>query len=90
MMLKVPLGQNSQTASAVELPAFAMYQPAAQIEKATQAARDFAAKLTKPVQSAIKGADSAAQLTQRLLAFSRRQALEPMRVDLNRLVTDML
>ena len=61
-----------------------------QIEKAPQAALDFAAKLTKPVQSAIKGADSAAQLTQRLLAFSRRQALEPMRVDLNRLVTDML
>ncbi len=61
-----------------------------QIEKAPQAALDFAAKLTKPVQSAMKGADSAAQLTQRLLAFSRRQALEPVRVDLNRLVTGML
>jgi signal transduction histidine kinase/FixJ family two-component response regulator len=61
-----------------------------QIEKAPQAALDFAAKLTKPVQSAMKGADSAAQLTQRLLAFSRRQALEPVRVDLNRLVLDML
>ena len=47
-------------------------------------------KLTKPVESALKGANSAAQLTQRLLAFSRRQALEPARVDLNRLVADVL
>jgi CheY-like chemotaxis protein len=47
-------------------------------------------KLAKPLNSALKGANSAAQLTQRLLAFSRRQALEPARVDLNRLVTDML
>ncbi len=47
-------------------------------------------KLTKPVESALKGANNAAQLTQRLLAFSRRQALEPARVDLNRLVADML
>ena len=38
----------------------------------------------------LKGAKSAAQLTQRLLAFSRRQALEPARVDLNRLVSDMI
>ena len=50
---------------------------------------ELRAKLTKPVESALKGANSAAQLTQRLLAFSRRQALEPARVDLNRLVTDM-
>ena len=61
-----------------------------QIEKAPQAAREFADKLVRPAESAMKGADNAAQLTQRLLAFSRRQALEPMRVDLNRLVTDML
>jgi signal transduction histidine kinase len=47
-------------------------------------------KLTKPVESALKGANNAAQLTQRLLAFSRRQALEPARVDLNRLVAGML
>jgi signal transduction histidine kinase len=47
-------------------------------------------KLAKPVESALKGANSAAQLTRRLLAFSRRQALEPTRVDLNRLVSDML
>jgi signal transduction histidine kinase/CheY-like chemotaxis protein len=47
-------------------------------------------KMTKPLDSAIQGARSAAQLTQRLLAFSRRQALEPVRLDLNRLITGML
>jgi signal transduction histidine kinase len=46
-------------------------------------------KLEKPVDAAMYGARSAAQLTQRLLAFSRRQALDPVRVDMNRLVTDM-
>lgn len=51
---------------------------------------ELRSKLTKPVESALKGANSAAQLTQRLLAFSRRQALEPARVDLNRLVSDMM
>jgi len=49
-----------------------------------------AAKLEKPVDAALYGARSAAQLTQRLLAFSRRQALAPDRVDMNRLVTDMV
>jgi signal transduction histidine kinase/FixJ family two-component response regulator len=61
-----------------------------QLEKAPQSAIEFAGKLAKPVESALKGANNAARLTQRLLAFSRRQALEPVRVDLNRLVTDML
>jgi len=49
-----------------------------------------AAKLEKPVDAALYGARSAAQLTQRLLAFSRLQALAPDRVDMNRLVTDMV
>ena len=35
------------------------------------------AKLTKPLDASIQGANSAAQLTHRLLAFSRRQPLEP-------------
>ncbi|MGE5261071.1 MAG: CHASE3 domain-containing protein [Actinomycetota bacterium] len=61
-----------------------------QLAKAPETAAEFAKKLAKPLDSATKGANSAAQLTQRLLAFSRRQALEPARVDLNRLVTDML
>jgi signal transduction histidine kinase len=51
---------------------------------------ELRAKLAKPVESALKGANSAAQLTQRLLAFSRRQALDPAKVDLNRLVADMI
>jgi signal transduction histidine kinase len=48
------------------------------------------AKMTKPLESAVQGANSAAKLTQRLLAFSRRQALEPTRIDANRLVSGML
>ena len=48
------------------------------------------AKLETPLESAMKGAKSSAQLTQRLLAFSRRQALEPARVDANRLISGML
>ncbi len=53
-------------------------------------AKCFAARLEKPVDAAMHGARSAAQLTQRLLAYSRRQALEPERVDMNRLIADML
>ncbi len=49
----------------------------------------LAAQLSKPVEMAMQGARSAAQLTRRLLAFSRRQALAPSQVDLNRLVTGM-
>ncbi len=37
----------------------------------------------------MQGARSAAQLTQRLLAFSRRQALDPVRLDINKLVAGM-
>ncbi len=51
---------------------------------------ELTARLLKPLDSAIQGARSAAQLTQRLLAFSRRQALEPARLDVNRLVSDMI
>ena len=47
-------------------------------------------KLKKPLDSALQGAKSAATLTQRLLAFSKRQALEPVRLDVNKLVTGML
>jgi signal transduction histidine kinase len=61
-----------------------------QIEKATDGGTKPSTKLSKPLDSAMRGARSAAQLTQRLLAFSRRQALEPARVDMSRLVMDML
>lgn len=52
-------------------------------------ARDLVASLTKSLAFAQQGGRSAAVLTQRLLAFSRRQALTPSRVDINRLVTGM-
>jgi signal transduction histidine kinase/CheY-like chemotaxis protein len=51
---------------------------------------DAVAKLETPLEAAMKGARSSAQLTQRLLAFSRRQALEPDRIDMNRLISGML
>ena len=41
------------------------------------------------VASALRGAQRAATLTQRLLAFARRQPLDPRLVDVNRLVTGM-
>jgi signal transduction histidine kinase/ActR/RegA family two-component response regulator len=54
-----------------------------------QEASELAAKLKEPLDHALQGARSAAQLTHRLLAFSRRQALEPKRVDLNSIVQGM-
>jgi signal transduction histidine kinase len=47
------------------------------------------ATLMKPVDLALQGAQNAAQLTHRLLAFSRRQTLNPARIDLNRLISGM-
>ena len=47
-------------------------------------------RMDKPLDSAMQGARSAAQLTQRLFAFARRQPLEPVRIDMNRLITGML
>src|SRR6516165_7400917 len=41
------------------------------------------------LSSIIRFADRGASLTQRLLAFSRRQALEPRQIDMNRLVGGM-
>lgn len=46
-------------------------------------------KWNRAVRHAITGAERAAALTRRLLAFSRRQPLAPCAVDLNRLVADM-
>ena len=46
-------------------------------------------QIVRSVEGAIRGAERAASLTQRLLAFSRRQALAPRAVDVNRLVTAM-
>ncbi len=41
------------------------------------------------IEGAMRGAERAAILTQRLLAFSRRQSLSPQPMDVNRLVTGM-
>jgi nitrogen-specific signal transduction histidine kinase len=52
-----------------------------------------AATISRPIAAALQGANRAASLTQRLLAFSRQQALAPQQVDLNKLVgglSDML
>jgi signal transduction histidine kinase len=44
---------------------------------------------TDPVERAMQGARSAAQLTHRLLAFARRQALDPKALELNQLVSGL-
>jgi len=46
-------------------------------------------EIIRSVASATRGAERAAGLTQRLLAFARRQPLEPRTIDVNRLVTGM-
>jgi PAS domain S-box-containing protein len=46
-------------------------------------------RLTRAAEAAMNGAQRAAVLTQRLLAFSRRQPLAPERVDPNRLIAGM-
>ena len=48
-----------------------------------------AAEAERFVASAMAGVDRAAALTHRLLAFSRKQALDPRQVDANRLVAGM-
>ena len=48
-----------------------------------------AARLRRAAGNALTGAERAAVLTQRLLAFSRRQPLDPRPVDVNRLVSGM-
>jgi PAS domain S-box-containing protein len=48
-----------------------------------------AARLRRIAENALRGAQRAASLTQRLLAFARRQPLEPKPVDVNRLVANM-
>lgn len=46
-------------------------------------------RLKRSVDNAMRGARRAASLTQRLLAFSRQQPLEPKSIDIGRLVTGM-
>jgi signal transduction histidine kinase len=51
------------------------------------AGRDPAAE--KLIESALRGAERAATLTERLLAFARRQPLQPASIDVNRLVVGL-
>ena len=50
---------------------------------------DGDARALRSLGNAAKGADRAAALTQRLLAFSRRQPLQPRATDVNKLITGM-
>lgn len=54
-----------------------------------QSASQLAGILSKPLDAALQGSQSAAKLIHRLLAFSRRQTLEPTRLDANRLIADI-
>ena len=47
------------------------------------------ARLRRAIGNALKGAERAASLTQRLLAFSRRQPLAPQALDVDRLIQGM-
>jgi signal transduction histidine kinase/FixJ family two-component response regulator len=46
-------------------------------------------RLKQRIDNALAGVERAAQLTRQLLAFARRQPLEPLAVNLGRLVTEM-
>ena len=50
---------------------------------------ETAGRLRRAAETAMRGAQRAAALTQRLLAFSRRQPLDPKSIDVNALVAGM-
>jgi two-component system NtrC family sensor kinase len=51
--------------------------------------RQLADNLAKPLDHAVVGAQRAAELTHRLLAFARRQTLKPESIDLNSLISNL-
>ena len=62
------------------------------LETLRRVARDPKAdpsRLNRSIENAMLGAERAAALTQRLLAFSRQQPLEPRVLDVNRLIAGM-
>jgi PAS domain S-box-containing protein len=59
------------------------------LQRSLQAPNLDAARLARATDNALRGAQRAAALTQRLLAFSRRQPLDPKPVDVSRLVNGM-
>jgi signal transduction histidine kinase len=52
----------------------------------TEPAKGSAARLKRAISNAMEGARRVATLTQRLLAFSRRQALDPKLLDVNKFI----
>jgi PAS domain S-box-containing protein len=59
------------------------------LQRATQDPKADAARLARLADNALRGAQRAAALTQRLLAFSRQQPLDPKVLDVSRLVAGM-
>ena len=59
------------------------------IERHSLAGSDRAERLRRPIQSALGGVERAAALTQRLLAFARRQPLDPRPIEPDRLIAAM-
>jgi PAS domain S-box-containing protein len=57
------------------------------VEKYTQSLTDVPPNLNRAVANAQRGAQRASALTSRLLAFSRRQPLDPKPLDVNKFVT---
>ena len=55
-------------------------------QRNAEAEQGSVARLKRAIDGAIRGAQRAATLTQRLLAFSRRQPLDPKPIDLNKFV----
>ena len=59
------------------------------LQRITQKANPEPGRITRSVDNAMRGAQRAAALTQRLLAFSRQQPLAPKNVDVSKIVSGM-
>ena len=59
------------------------------LQRGSQIRQTESGRLARSADNALRGAQRAAALTQRLLAFSRRQPLDPKPVDVSRLVSGM-
>ncbi|RBP16046.1 signal transduction histidine kinase [Roseiarcus fermentans] len=59
------------------------------IRRRVEAGQAEPGRLARPAETALEGARRAAALTQKLLAFARRQPLAPRQLDLNRAVAAM-
>jgi PAS domain S-box-containing protein len=59
------------------------------VQRALRSPQLDADRVARSIDNAMRGADRAASLTQRLLAFSRRQPLDPKPVDAGRLLVSM-